>query len=230
MQVDWDGAVNAHRVAPGLFRMGRRESLTAAGWQRARADGVRTVVDLRSEHERRPRPTDPEVDVGALDGLSVVLAPTEDPSAPGFADRFGPYLDTPAGYPDYLALFGDRVAGAVAAVGGAHGAVVVQCSAGRDRTGLVVALGQRAAGLDVDEVVAGWVAAAEGINAYHVDHHHPRESHLTGASWTGFLEPRVTALLSFLTSLDAVGFLSAHGLSDADLDAVARRFRGEGAA
>jgi hypothetical protein len=159
--------------------------------------------------------------------VAVVLVPTEDPAAPGFADRFGPYLDTPAGYPDYVGLFGDRVARAVAAVAHAPGAVVVHCSAGRDRTGLVVALGQRAAGLGVDEVVAGWVAAAEGINAYHVDHHHPREAHLSGDAWDAFLRPRVEALVSFLTSLDAAALLAAQGLSGADLDAVARRFGGE---
>ena len=51
--VSWDGAVNAWRVAGSVYRMGRREWLTAAGWQEAYRDGVRTVIDLRNPGERQ---------------------------------------------------------------------------------------------------------------------------------------------------------------------------------
>ena len=55
----WDGAVNAWHVAGAVFRMGRREWLTEAGWQQAYDGGIRTVVDLRNPEERRRRDTDP---------------------------------------------------------------------------------------------------------------------------------------------------------------------------
>ena len=38
--MDWDGAVNAWHVAGGIYRMGRREWLTEAGWQQAYDDGA----------------------------------------------------------------------------------------------------------------------------------------------------------------------------------------------
>ena len=68
--VDWDGAVNAWHVAGGVYRMGRREWLTEAGWRQAYDDGIRTVVDLRNAAEARRRDTDPVVGGAALSGNS----------------------------------------------------------------------------------------------------------------------------------------------------------------
>ena len=78
--MEWDGAVNAWHVAGDVYRMGRREWLTEAGWRQAHAHGIRTVVDLRNEAEIRRRETDPQVGAAALAGFDVVLAPTEDPA------------------------------------------------------------------------------------------------------------------------------------------------------
>jgi len=222
MRVDWDGAVNAWRVNGGLFRMARREWLTAAGWAAARRDGVRTVVDLRSAHEWAPRPEDHPLDPAGI-GIRVIRTPTEDPDAPAFAP-LRPYLDSPEHYGVYVDAFGDRVAAAVLAVAEAPGGVVVHCSAGRDRTGLVIGLGQRVAGVPDDDIVAGWVGAAEGINAFHRVHHHPREQHLVGDDWDAWLATRVGALRSFLDRVDAGGLLRRGGATSAQLDAVAARF------
>ncbi len=79
----WDGAVNAWRISGGVFRMGRREWLTEAGWKQAYDDGVRTVIDLRNAAEHGRRDTDPEVGADVLAVFDVVHAPTEDPYPPG---------------------------------------------------------------------------------------------------------------------------------------------------
>lgn len=227
MRVDWDGAVNAAQVGPGLFRMGRREALTEAGWSQARAAGVRSMVDLRSEAERGRREGDPDVASAATLGMSIVVAPTET-DVPEYEARFGAYLSTPAHYAYYLRLFGTSVARAVIAVAEAPEAVVVHCSAGRDRTGLVVALGQRVAGVAIDDVVAGWREAAGGINAYHMEHIHPREPFLAGPEWDAFIAPRLAALRWFLVGLDASSLLQENGAAPRQLDAVAARFASVG--
>ncbi len=223
MRVDWEGAVSAARVGPTVFRMGRREALTEAGWHQARAAGVRSLVDLRTEEERGRRDSDPDVAAAATAGITIVLAPTET-AVPEFGDRFGAYLSTPAHYPHYLELFGARVTRAVVAVAEAPGCVVVHCSAGRDRTGLVIALAQRVAGVPLDDVVAGWREAAGGVNAYRMDHPHPREPFLVGADWTAYIEPRVAALRWFLVGLDARSLLAEHGVTPRQLDSVVARF------
>lgn len=218
----WDGAVNAWWVGPRLVRMGRREWLTNAGWQQAHAEGVRQVIDLRSAAETGRRPTDPN----AAPSVPVLLRPIEDQASPAF-DRFLPYLDHPQAYPDYLDVFGGLVTDAVLTVAEASGVAIVHCSAGRDRTGLVVALGQRVAGVEPAEIVAGWAQAASGINARHRTHPHPHEPYVPDGEWSDFITPRRAALTEFL-SLDAVGFLRSHGAREAQLDAVAGRFAGFG--
>lgn len=225
VQVAWEGAVNAREVVGGVVRMGRREFVTDAGWRAALAAGYRTVVDLRAPWElERVRPGDQTVSDAVARELVVVSTPTEDPEHPEFERLLAPYLDHPRTYPDYLLLFGDRVAAALVAVARAEGPVVVHCAAGRDRTGLVVALGQLVAGWPVADIVAGYVAGAEGSNA-HLEHHpHPRERYLVGAEWEAWLGERVAALESFLAGLDVVGFLADEGVSDADVAAIRDRF------
>lgn len=220
----FDGAVNAHLVVPGLLRMGRREWVTAEGWHQAFRDGYRAVVDLRSAFEFDVRRRgDAEVPADVLGEFTVVHCPTEDPDHPGFDYPMG-YLDHPRDYPGYLDMFGDKVARAVLAVAHADGPVIVHCSAGRDRTGLVLALGQLVAGWDHERIVEGYIIAAEGINAFQAHNPHPKETHKTGEEWEAWLDERVDALREFLASTDAVAFLRSHGADDGDLAAVVARF------
>ena len=69
--VDWDGAVNAWRIAGDVYRMGRHEWVTEAGWRQMYDDGVRTVIDLRASRERRQRDTDPQVPDDAKARIAV---------------------------------------------------------------------------------------------------------------------------------------------------------------
>lgn len=219
----WEGAVNAYEVVPGLVRMGRHEWVTQRGWAEASEDGYTTVVDLRAPRETGRRDGDPTANPGAA-GVQVVFAPTEDADHPEFKARFVPYLNHPAQYEPYLALFGDRVLLAMLAIAEAPGGVIVHCAGGRDRTGLVVALGQSLAGWPTDEIVAGYEQAASGINEHLAGRAHPYERHLKGDVWDAWLGERLVALESFLAGLDAAFLLGAEGATDDDLDAIARRF------
>jgi protein-tyrosine phosphatase len=107
--------------------------------------GVRTVVDLRtvSERENRPSPL-----VGAGD--------VRDHHAPIFndGDDFPRHLATAAEvYCWWLRERGTGVAAALTAIADAESApVLVHCHAGKDRTGVIIALVLRLSGVTVDAI------------------------------------------------------------------------------
>jgi len=222
-QVDWEGAVNARHVLGDLYRMGRSEWLTERGWRQAYDDGVRTVIDLRNAGERSRRPTDPEVSEAALAGITVVHRPTEDQNHTEFMEMAAPYLSHPRFYPHNLRFFPDKVAEVVRAVADSHGKVVIHCSAGRDRTGLVVTLLLLLAGRR-DLVVPHYDAGARGINDWHrvSPVKHPYERYLAEAEFEPLQRERVAALAEFADGLAVEEFLLSHGCTRAQLAGVRR--------
>jgi hypothetical protein len=220
--VGWDGAVNAWHVAGGVYRMGRREWLTEAGWQQAYDGGIRTVVDLRNDDERQRRETDPPVGPAVLAAFDVVLAPTEDPGNSEFRAICGPYLNNPASYADNARLFPDKLAGVFKAVAAAQGGVVIHCSAGRDRSGMVAAMLQDLAG-DTDEaIVLGYQRSMRGINEYRrlAAAPHPHERYVPDEVLLPLLEYRGGSLLQFVRSLKTGEYLRRHGVADTELAAI----------
>lgn len=231
--VGWEGAVNARRVLGRVYRMGRREWLTERGWRQMHRDGVRTVIDLRNAGEQRRRPTDPEVRPEAMAGIAVVNAPTEDPDHPEHAAQFAaeliPYLNHPKGYPGNVRLFPELIAAVFRAIAEAPDGVVLHCSAGRDRTGLIVTML-----LQLADPAAAREAAAEqyeasvrGINEWHriSPIKHPYERWHDDDELAPILAERQEALAAFATGLDVERFLLEHGLAPAELDAVRAKLR-----
>lgn len=224
--------MNAWHIAGDVYRMGRREWLTPGGWQQMYDDGVRTVIDLRSPHERQPRETDPDVPAELLQRFEVVHCPTEDPDAEEFGELFGPYLKDPAHYGHYLRLFSGRLAAVFRTIAGARGKVVVHCSAGRDRSGIVAVMLQLLAGAGEEEIVRGYRQGMRGINERHRTHGvpHVHERYLDEASLEALLQTREASLLEFVRSLDVPGFLLANGLTAAEIEAVRAKLAPESVA
>jgi len=220
--VGWDGAVNAWHVAGRVYRMGRREWLTAEGWRQAHDDGVRTVVDLRNFREARRRDTDPDVAESAWSGVSIIPAPTEEPDDPRFTAVCGPYLNDPAHYLHNVRLYPEKFVNVFRAIGGGTGAVVVHCAAGRDRSGMVAAMLQDLAGDPDRRIADGYANAARCINERYRTHGppHARERYIDDAELAPLLERRGQAVVEFVRELDTRAFLLQHGLSDVELAAV----------
>ncbi|WP_240720881.1 tyrosine-protein phosphatase [Pseudarthrobacter sp. NamE2] len=222
--MDWDGAVNAWHVAGGVYRMGRREWLTEAGWQQAFDDGVRTVIDLRNAAEARRRDTDPVVSKAAYEGMTVITAPTEEPGDPRFTEITGPYLNDPAFYADNARIFPDKLVGVfqVLAAAAGCGGVILHCAAGRDRSGMVAAMVQDLAGDSDRDIAEGYRRAARGINERYGTHGppHDRERYLDDAELEPLLEQRGKAVVEFVRALDTRNYLLRNGLSSGELHAV----------
>jgi protein-tyrosine phosphatase len=220
--MDWDGAVNAWHVAGDVYRMGRREWLTEGGWRQAYHRGIRTVVDLRNAAEIRRRETDPTVPETATAGFDVVLAPTEDPDNREFRELCVPYLSDPVSYADNARLFPDLLAGVFKAVAAAKGGVVIHCSAGRDRSGMIAAMLQDLAGHSDEAIVRGYQRSVRGINEHHrlSTVPHPHERFLPEDVLMPLLESRGKSLLEFVRSLNTADYLNRHGVTHGELAAI----------
>ncbi|OFR90591.1 hypothetical protein HMPREF2863_06580 [Micrococcus sp. HMSC067E09] len=200
--VRWDGAVNAWHIRPGLFRMGRAEWLTDAGWAELAAEGVSAVVDLRMPQEVKRYEHDP-AHAGVPAGVTWENHAIEDADDAGFRARFDPYPNHPAHYPDLLERYPDRIGAALARTLAAMeaGGAVLHCSAGRDRTGLLTALLLQLPELpggpaDRDEQHAVYTAGVRGINDYRrtAKVPHPHERWVPPEDWDAHLAERLAAL------------------------------------
>lgn len=138
--------------------------------------GVTTVVDLRSVNEvtiEGPAPLD------ALPGVRrahhPVLTEFLDVSDTVKAALLAEAAEADrARYPDdgmcghylgYLENRPDQVVAALRAIATAPGGAIVHCAAGKDRTGVVVALALTAAGVDPEAIVADYAASNDRLEA-----------------------------------------------------------------
>jgi protein-tyrosine phosphatase len=195
--------------------------------------GLTTVVDLRSSAElssEGPAPLDSVAGVrhvhhpvlpergSATDVVADVLLTRDDQDRSRYPDdpRCGHYLG-------YLEDRPDQVVAALRSIAHSEGAALVHCAAGKDRTGVVVALALSAADVRPEAVVADYAATGERIGAvvdrlrrsptYASDvNSKPAESH----------RPRPETMAAFLEQMDSryggvARWLAAHGFGDDDL-------------
>ena len=233
--VDWDGAANARdlggipadhgNIQPArIYRMGRSEWLTARGWQQADDAGVRTVIDLRNAAEIGRRDTDPVVPPSAVRGIRFLNLPTQEPDDPDFTALTGPYMSSPRFYPENLRRWPEKFAAIARAVADAPpGGVVLHCSAGRDRTGLVTALLLGVAGVRPADIAADYRAALTGINDWHRIQRQPRERPLDDAELEARGRTAEAELLDVLRNFDAAAYLRRAGAGAGTLDRLRSR-------
>jgi protein-tyrosine phosphatase len=202
--------------SPWLLRSGATEQITDVGADDLRAQGVSVIIDLREPAE-----------IGtARHGLPVRSVPLygEEPPATGRLEDI---------YESLLRDRGHAITRAAAAIADAEGAALVHCTAGKDRTGLVVSLVRRAAGASADEVVADYVLSGHGVRAARAAHASSiadasgGDAHERAEILRLHLDSPVEAIEHALAVLDELGgaerYLLSHGLDPAQLERLRRK-------
>lgn len=232
--LEWDGCLNARDVGgyaavDGVTRYGvllRSDTLgrlTERGRNIFAESGVRTIVDLRSADELTDDPN-PFATSGSVRYLNLPLHNEDDREA---IARIASYVPLREMYEVMLRHFGANVATVAEAVATSDGAVVLHCYAGKDRTGLVVALLLAAVGVGDKDVIADYVASHDCLRE-------PRAARISAAvpEERALLEHRLgaeAATMSYVLNVlkaeygGAEGYLQASGVADASLQALKQR-------
>ncbi len=138
-----------------LIRADSLERLTAAGAARVREAGIVRIIDLRNVDEAAAAPH-PFVSANGLYRLIPMIDPAREPERNKSQERSLADI-----YRSSLARNSRSILEGVTAIADApDGTVVVHCFAGKDRTGMVVALALSVAGV-ADEVIAADYAASD---------------------------------------------------------------------
>lgn len=204
-----------------LFRSDGLHGLTTAGRAQLVELGIRRVIDLRDQTELEQSPS-------RLDGLPIDVRhnPIFDAGrVPGAADS----ITLQDIYALMISLHAQRLADAVRLIAeSGTDPVLVHCTAGKDRTGVVIALALLAAGVDRRQVVRDYEATAANLAGEWTEKmlaavtKHPRLG-AVGESLREIITASPAAILS--TTIDLVeenygsarDLLSTHGFSEADL-------------
>ncbi|GAA5172153.1 MULTISPECIES: tyrosine-protein phosphatase [Amycolatopsis] len=166
-----DGGVIADRT---LLRSDNLQGLTPADVKLLVEDvGLRTVVDLRSTHEVESEGPGPLRAVERVRHVHLSVLPELGEMTDAAVDAlFSRRERTLERYPDdpmcalYLGYLEDRpesVVRALRTIADTPGAALVHCAAGKDRTGVVVALSLTVAGVEREAVVADYAASGTRI-------------------------------------------------------------------
>lgn len=234
-------AIRPHR----LLRSDNLQDLSSADVRRLRdAIGVSDIVDLRTATERTlegdgPLDAEPGVTVHHLSLLprtgdevrevegDVLLPWQQDTTDEVPVER----SEARTVYTSYLHDRPESVVAALSTIAHADGAAVVHCAAGKDRTGVVVALALDLVDVPRSAILEDYLLTGERIDAI-IDRlsgtrtyaanlrGRPRESHL----------PKATAITDVFALVDASGgtddWLALHGWRDSDSRALRHRLTG----
>jgi hypothetical protein len=192
--------------------------------------GLRLVIDLRTAREIDRDGTTAVADAG-IETVALSFIP-EDGSAlpetgPGDGAETDPLLRA---YLGYLVDRTENVVEAVRLLGGPDaGPALVHCAAGKDRTGVLVAIVLDAIGVEREAVIADYALSAE-----HVEAMFRRWTAAAGREMPDDLTPhlpRAEVIATVLARLDeehggAAGWLRANGLEDEVVDRLRARLTG----
>jgi protein-tyrosine phosphatase len=247
------------RTVPGrILRSDNLQTLSPDDVTRLLGEfGLREVIDLRTTAEILLEGRGPLREIPAVTHRHFSLIPERGHHTDVFAvEEDDPLGDLPSGWTEsllprqtaahdqaeppavrsylgYLADRGDHVIGALRALAAPEpGSSVVHCAAGKDRTGVVVALALAVAGVPHEEIVADYAMTADVIEALvaklassptYAEDMEQRDI----ASHT----PRAETMDRLLTLLDErfggpVGWLTAHGFGADEQAALRARLLG----
>ncbi len=146
-----------------LLRSANLQGLTAADISRLLELQVRVVVDLRTGEELRLEGDGPLVGDGRIELRHRSLYPEKGNLTDVMISRADGELPAVRYYLRYLRDRPDSIVGALSDIASADGAVLVHCAAGKDRTGVVVALALAAVGVERSAIVDDYVRTGERI-------------------------------------------------------------------
>jgi protein-tyrosine phosphatase len=241
--IDWDGCVNVRDLGGlptddggetafgAVVRADDIGGLTAEGRHALLAYPVRTVVDLRWAAERTESPP---LELGVETFHIPVFGDDNErrDADRELLERIQDHVECRrVMYLEYLALYRERFAAAVAAVASAReGCVLVHCAGGVDRTGLVAALLLRLAQVPSDGVAADFALSKPNWDPYasdwiaETDDEAEREFRRFLAATPG------ESMHGVLAEIDrghggTAGYLRSGGMPEADVWRAAARLR-----
>jgi len=237
-----DGAVNARVVVPGvLLRSDNLQSLSDRDVRLlVEEEAVEVVLDLRTDGEAElegpgPMTREPRVRIEHRSLYPKTGGGTD--LEAGTVDLWpkiqsSDWEDEPRvvqAYLSYLTQRPDSIVGSVRTIAEARGAVLVHCAAGKDRTGMVVAMALDAVGTDRRVIVDDYVVTAERIEAI-------LERLVASPTYEAELDDRnpmayapvADTMERLLDVIDqrfggSAAWLAAHGLTDGELEQLRSR-------
>ncbi|HKD94290.1 MAG TPA: tyrosine-protein phosphatase [Gaiellaceae bacterium] len=244
----WDGCLNVRELGGlptrdgGETRFGavvRADSvreLSEDGWQALVAHGIRTVVDLRGDHERAE---DPPAELP----VAVVHAPFMETSEAELEEIRANLKTVAVATPDpatrardayviFLERFRPSVAGAVRAVADAPaGGVVIHCVAGKDRAGLLAAFLLHLAGVDDADIDADYALSEERLRPRHEEWFAAAESEEELERLKRIVRSPAGAMVGLFAELErrygsVEAYLRGAGVTDEEIELVRARLRG----
>jgi protein-tyrosine phosphatase len=244
----WDGCLNVrdlggHRTAEGgetrfgaVVRADSVRQLTDAGWEALVEHGVRTVLDLRGDHERED---DPPAELP----VEVVHVPFMEASEPEWEEIAEEIEESVAAAPDvatstrdayliFLEHFKDNVAASLRAVAHApEGGVVIHCVGGKDRTGLLAAFLLHLAGVSDEEIAADYALSEERLRERHDAWFEAAETDEELERLRRIAQTPAESMVGVFRALEqrygsVESFLRSSGVSDEELELVRARLRG----
>jgi protein-tyrosine phosphatase len=243
----WDGCLNVRELgglptADGgetrrgaIVRADSVRQLSDEGWRALVDHGVRTVLDLRGDHERED---DPPAELP----VEVVHVPFMEASEAEWKEIEERLEEVVRAAPDvgaatrdvyliFLERFKDNAAAGIRAVADAPaGAVLVHCMGGKDRTGLLSAFLLHLAGVDIDQIADDYALSEIRLRPRHEQWFAEAENDEELERLQRISQTPAAAMRGVFEELErrhgsVEGYLRDAGLTDDELDRARARLR-----
>lgn len=247
-ELAWEGLLNVrdlggHATEDGaetaygrVVRADSVRQLSDAGWLALLGYGIRTVVDLRGDHEMQDDPP-PHVHV------EVVHVPFMEANDREFEEIEAEVEAAAEAAPDvatatrdvylvFLEHFKENVVAGLRAVAEApEGGVVVHCVGGKDRTGLLAAFLLHLAGVPVEEIAEDYALSEERLRPRHEEWFAKAETEAELERLRRISRTPPESIVGVFAELErrygrVEGYLRAGGATDEDLERARARVRG----
>ena len=210
--------------------------LSDEGWRALVDHGVRTVIDLRGDHERdEDPPAELPVEVVHVPFMEASDAEWEEIAAElDRANAEAPDVATANrdAYLIFLEHFRDNVAASLRAVAHApEGGLVIHCVGGKDRTGLLTAFLLHLADVDEESIAADFALSEERLRERHEGWLEAAESEEERQQLHRIAQTRPETMLGVFAELrrrygGVEAYLRDAGVNGDDLDRARARLRG----